>query len=192
MTRESDRQHFRPQQMVRRFSRLARHQSRCRQGRAHRDLRPVGLRQIDADPLHQCAGGISGRPDRRRRHRTRAELAAGRRGPPRSRHGVPELQSVSASDRAGELHAGADLGAQHSEEGRRGGGDEISGAGQDPASGQQISGPDVRRPAAARRDRARADHESEGHAVRRADLGARSRNGQGGARHHGRPRQGKA
>ena len=64
------------------------------------------------------------------------------------------------------------------------------GAGEDPASGQQISGPDVRRPAAARRDRARADHESEGHAVRRADLGARSRNGQGSARHHGRSRQG--
>ena len=44
--------------------------------------------------------------------------------------------------------------------------DEIPGAGQDPASGQQISGPDVGRPAAARRDRACADHEPEGHAVR--------------------------
>ena len=50
-----------PQQMVRRFSRAARHQPRCRQGRAHRDLRPVGLGQVDADPLHQRAGGIPGR-----------------------------------------------------------------------------------------------------------------------------------
>ena len=32
------------------------------QGRAHRDLRSVGLRQIDADPLHQRAGGVPGRP----------------------------------------------------------------------------------------------------------------------------------
>ncbi len=36
----------------------------------------------------------------------------------------------------------------------------------DSASGQQISRPDVRRPAAARCDRARADHESEGNVVR--------------------------
>ena len=58
-----------------------------------------------------------------------SESAAGRRSPARSRHGVPELQSVSASDRAGELHAGADLGAQHPEEGCRSGRDEISWSG---------------------------------------------------------------
>ena len=153
---ELHRQHRRPQQMVRRFSRAARHRSFGRQGRAHRDLRAVRLGQVDVDPLHQCAGGIPGRRDRGRRHRARAEPAPRRRGPPRGRHGVPELQPVPASDRAGELHAGADLGPQHPAKGCRGDRDEISGAGQDPASGPEISGPDVGRPAAARRDRARA------------------------------------
>src|ERR1700726_1418893 len=49
----SDRQPYRPQQMVRRFSRAARHQPRCCEKRAHRDLRSVRLGQIHADPLHQ-------------------------------------------------------------------------------------------------------------------------------------------
>jgi hypothetical protein len=50
-------------------------------------------RQVDADPLHQRAGGIPGRADRRRRHRTWAEPAAGGRSPARGRHGVPELST---------------------------------------------------------------------------------------------------
>jgi energy-coupling factor transporter ATP-binding protein EcfA2 len=37
----------------------------------------------------------------------------------RSRHGVPALQPVSASDDARKLHAGADLGAQDAQEGGR-------------------------------------------------------------------------
>jgi general L-amino acid transport system permease protein len=184
------RQDFRPQQMVRRVPRAARHRPRGQEGRAHRDLRPLRLGQVDVDPLHQRARGIPGGRDRRRRHRARAEPEARRCGPPRGRHGVPELQPVPASDRPGELHAGADLGAEHPEEGRRGQRDEIPGAGQDPAPGQQVSWTDVRRPAAARRDRTRADDEPQGDAVRRADLGARPRNGQGSARHHGRPRRG--
>ena len=114
-----------------------------------------------------------------------------RRSAPRGRHGVPALQPVSASHRAGELHAGADLGAQDAEEGGRRNRDALSRARQDPGAGRQISRPALRRPAAARRDRARAVHEPEDHAVRRADLGARSGNGQGGARHHGGPRRGR-
>ena len=177
--------------MVRRFSRAARHQSRCRQGRAHRDLRSFGFGQIDADPLHQCAGGISGRrgssstasssgPNLRRVDEVRREVGMVFQ----SFNLFPHLtvlenctlapiwvRNIPKKDAEAAAH-------------------EISGAGEDPASGQQISGPDVGRPAAARRDRARADHESEGHAVRRADLGARSGNGQGSARHHGRSRQG--
>ncbi len=58
--------------------------------------------------------------------------------------------------------------------------------GQDPRAGVQVSGSAVRRPAAAGRDRARALHESEDHAVRRADLGARSRDGERGAGHDDR------
>ncbi len=60
-----------------------------------------------------------------------------------------------------------------------------------PEQAAQISGPALRRPAAARRDRARAVHEPEDHAVRRADLVARSRDGQGSARHHDLARAGR-
>ncbi len=49
----------------------------------------------------------------------------------------------------------------------------------------QMSGGQQQRVAIARA----LDHEPEGDAVRRADLGARSGNGQGSARHHGRSRQ---
>ena len=49
--------------------RAARHRPVGRQRRAHRDLRPVGLRQVDADPLHQPAGGAPGGHAHRRRHR---------------------------------------------------------------------------------------------------------------------------
>ena len=55
-----------------------------------------------------------------------------------------------------------------------------------PEQAAKYPGAAFRRPAAARRDRARAVHAAQDHAVRRADLRARSRNGQGGARHHGR------
>ena len=40
------------------------------------------------------------------------DTARARHHPPRGRHGVPVLQPVSPSDDPGELHAGADLGAQ--------------------------------------------------------------------------------
>jgi general L-amino acid transport system ATP-binding protein len=43
----------------------------------------------------------------------------------------------------------------------------------------------LRRAAAARRHRARPVHAAQDHAVRRADLGARPRDDQGGAGHHG-------
>ena len=39
------------------------------QRRAHRHLRPVGLGQVDDDPLHQPARGAPEGPDHRRRHR---------------------------------------------------------------------------------------------------------------------------
>ena len=53
---------------------------------------------------------------------------------------------------------------------------------------QQIPGRTVRRPAAARGDCAGAGDGPDRDAVRRADLGARSRNDQRGARRHGRSR----
>ncbi len=58
------------------------------------------------------------RPHRRRRHRTHQRPEEDRRSAPRGRHGVPALQPVPAPDHPGELHAGADLGAQDAEEAR--------------------------------------------------------------------------
>ena len=40
--------------------RAARHRAACGTRRAHRDLRAVGLGQVDADPLHQPPGGAPG------------------------------------------------------------------------------------------------------------------------------------
>ena len=102
--------------------------------------------------------------------------------PARSRHGVPVVQSVPPSDHSGELHAGADLGAQDVEGGRRGTRDELPHPRQDPRAGEEVSRPAFRRAAAACCDRARPVHAPEDHAVRRADLRAGSRDDQGGAR----------
>ena len=170
------RRHDRRAQVVRRLPRAARHQPPRHQGRAHRDLRAVGLRQVDHDPLHQPAGGAPAGPHHRRRHRAHQRPEEDRRGAPRRRHGVPAFQPVPASDRAGEPDAGADLGAQAC---RRSEAEEIAmhylQRVKIPEQAGKYPGPAVRRPAAARRDRARALHEPEDHAVRRADLGARSR-----------------
>ena len=62
----------------------------------------------------------------------------------------------------------------------------LSRARENTGSGRQVPGASVGRSAATRGDRPRAVHESQHHAVRRADVGARSGNGEGGARHHGR------
>ena len=62
------------------------------------------------------------------------DLKKHRRNPARSRHGVPAFQSVPASDRARELLAGADLGAQDAEVRGRAAGDEIPPARQDSRS----------------------------------------------------------
>ena len=136
---------------------------------------PVRLRQVDDDPLHQPARGAPEGPHHRRRHRAHQRPQAHRRDPPRGRHGVPALQPVPAPDHPGELHARADLGEEDAEEGGGGGRDEVPDPRQDPGAGEQVSGPALRRPAAARRHRPLALHEPEDHALRRADLGARSR-----------------
>ena len=57
-----------------------------------------------------------------------------------------------------------------------------------PRAGRQVPVAALRRPAAARGDRARAVHEAEADAVRRADLGARPGDDQGSARRDGRAR----
>jgi general L-amino acid transport system ATP-binding protein len=56
------------------FHVLREHRPHRLQGRADRHLRPVGLRQVDADPLHQRAGGAPEGPHHRRRHRADLDL----------------------------------------------------------------------------------------------------------------------
>ena len=101
-------------------------------------LRDINLKVMGGERIVICGPSGSGKstmircinrleehqngPHPRRRRRADRRPEENRRGAARSRHGVPAFQSVSASDRAGELHAGADLGAQDAEErGRRGG-----------------------------------------------------------------------
>ena len=106
---------------------------------------------------------LAARPHRRRRHRTDRRPEEHRRSAPRRRHGVPAFQPVPASDRSGELHAGADLGAARC---RKKEAEELAMHYLDarrkfPSRRNKYPGAAVRRPAAARRDRPRAVHEPE-------------------------------
>ena len=132
-----------------------------------------------------------GRPNLRQRHRTLGQKGANLdRDSPRCRHGVPAVQPVPASDRARELHAGAALRAQGCRGRGRGTRDApTSSACASPSRRDKYPRAAFGRPAAARGDRPRALHGPEDHAVRRADLGARSRDGQGSARHDDRARR---
>ena len=111
----------RPQQVVRRLPRPQEHQSRRAQGREDRHLRTVRLGQIHPDPLHQPAGNAPGRPHRRRRNGADQRPAPDRQGARRGRHGVPELQPVSAPHRAGQPLPGAGVGEENAARGGRGG-----------------------------------------------------------------------
>ena len=107
------------------------------------------------------------------------------------RHGVSEFRALPSLDDHPEPHARADQGARTQS---GGGGDARS---QAPRPGRsyraegQVPGTAFRRPAAAGRHRAGSVDGSDLHALRRADLGARSGNGQRGARRDGAARQGR-
>ena len=115
----------RHEQVVRPVPRAARHRPHRLQGRADRGLRAVGLGQVDADPLHQPAGGAPEGPDHRRRGRIDERSQEHRQGALRGRDGVPALQPLPAPDHPRELHPRPDLGPQDPEEGGRGGGDAL-------------------------------------------------------------------
>ena len=161
--------------------------------RGRRRHRPVRLGQVDAVPHDQPAG------DHRRRHDHHRRPAAARGGQGagpaarRRRHGVPVVQPVRPQDDPGERHARARSRCARSgqaEAEQRG--DGAARAGRRRRPGRQVPGPALRRPAAARGDRPGAGHEAQGDALRRAHLGARPRDGQGGARRHGRPGRARA
>src|ERR1051325_11175971 len=96
-------------------------------------LAPIWVRKMpkkDAEEvaMHQPARGASAGPHRGGRHRIDRRPEEDRRGAPRGRHVFPALQSVPTPHHHGELHLGADLGAQDAEEGRRGGRDASTGS----------------------------------------------------------------
>ena len=111
--------------------------------------------------------------------RARSWPPAGRR-----RDGLPVLQPLRPQDDPPERHAGPHEGPQAEEVGRGAASQGAAGAGRRRAPGGQVPRPALGRPAAARRDRPVAGHGSQGHALRRADLGARPGDDQRGPRRH--------
>ena len=109
------------------------------QGREDRHLRPFGLGQVDADPLHQPSRGASGRPHRRRRRGADQRPAPDRQGARGSRHGVPELQPVPAPHRARQSVPGPGVGEEDAARGGREAGAAIPRSRAHPRAGRQVS-----------------------------------------------------
>ena len=185
--------------------RLHHHDGRCRQvlrqlpalhdinlhvrrRRAHRAVRPVRLRQVHADPLHQPA-----RAPRRRAasSSTATEVGPHTKGLDKVRREIGMVfQQFNLFPHLTVLQNCmlAPMKVRGTAKARgRGPGAATTRAGAHSRTGGQVSGATLGRPAAARGDRARAVHAAQGDAVRRTDLGARPRDGQGSARHHDRP-----
>src|SRR5579884_557524 len=147
--------------------------------RARGDLRAVGLGQVDPPPDDQPARGAErglGAGARQGvRARGREAARQPRRAAPAGRDGLPAVQPVPAPDGAEQRDPRASLGAE-GEAGRgRGARRARAPPGRPAALRGALPRRAVRRPAAARRDRARAQPRPEGDAVRRADVGARPR-----------------
>ena len=157
---------------------------------ARRRLRAVRLRQVDHDPLHQPAGGASGRQI----FVDGTELTDDMRALDTIRREVGMVfQSFNLFPHLTMLE-NCTLAPIWVRKMPKAEAEELAMAylpGEDPGAGEEISGPALRRAAAAGRDRPRAVHAAEDHAVRRADLGARPGDDQGGAGHHDRPGRGR-
>ena len=163
----------RPQQIVRRAQRTGgrrrRHRLRGRPWRDRHAARPVRLRQDHDAALRRRSRTAGQRADHDRRsdharcRRRRVRAAE----PAQPRHGVPVLRDLAAHDRARKcrLCARRPRHAQgRAQEARDGGArDGAAGAARRPAGAAAL-----RRPAAARRDRARDGRTAAGAAVRRA------------------------
>jgi energy-coupling factor transporter ATP-binding protein EcfA2 len=108
------------------------------------------------------------------------------------RHGIPELQPVVAQDDPRERHRGADPRPEAAVHRLRRRGRGAARQGRYRREAKPLPRPPLRRAAAARGDRPRPRHAPGAHAVRRADLGARSRARRRGAARHARPRRGGA
>ena len=109
----------------------------------------------------------------------------------RDRHGVPAFQSLAAHDARSAMspsRCGACADLQRARSGRARNGD--ADAGRARRQGRRLSVASLGRPAAARRHRPGAGDAAAAHAVRRADLGARSRAGRRSAGGDAEPRGG--
>ena len=151
--------------------------------------RPVGLGQVDHDPLHQPARGARRGPHRRRRGRADPRRPQHPGDPPGDGDGVPAVQPLPPPHRPRQHHAGAAPGPAHAEGGGRGArrwscSTQVRIPEQAKKYPGQLSGGQQQRVAIARALAMRP----EGDAVRRADVGARPGDDQRGARHDEGPR----
>ena len=165
-----------------------RHDRRSQRGR---QIHTAALRKPDRDP-------VRGRdPARRRQHgRRTAQRPPCPRPPhrdraqaPAHRHGVPALQPVRPPDRARQCRDRPAPSAGHEARRRPRPGRRAACPGPPVGSRHEEAGATLRRPAAARGDRARDGDEADADAVRRTDLGAGPRAGRRGA--GGDPRAGR-
>ena len=175
MIRYGDTPHCRLQEELRGDRGPQRHRPHGERARAGLHHRPLRLRQEHAAALHQPAGGAE---RRQRAFRWAGGDVAGDRAQyaaPLDGHGVPVLQPLSAHDGARQRHAGVAQGAQEAARGGRRDRPPCAGRGRPRRQGRELPQRAVRRPAAARRHRPRPGTGPAHRAVRRADLGARSR-----------------
>ena len=177
------------QQVVRRPARAPGHQPLRQARRGRGGDRPVGLGQVDAVPRDQ--------PPRDHRpgldHPRRPAAAAGGQGAGgparRGRHGLPVASTSSPTRRSWRTSPSARSRCASSRRPRPRSGPRAARPRRRRPPGRQVPRPALRRPAAARRHRPGPGDGAQGDALRRAHLGARPGDDQGGPRRHGRPRR---
>ncbi|KAF1858422.1 hypothetical protein Lal_00014933 [Lupinus albus] len=154
-------------------------------------VRPVRFRQVDAHQDRQRPRTLPAGRDQGGRHVRRRPGHPSARAARAHRHGVPEFRAVPAPVRARQPDARAGQGAEAVA--RRGDREwpQLSGARRPAGAPAQVSGAAVRRPAAARGDRAGAGDGPGRDAVRRTHVRARSGNGGRGPRRDDGPRAGR-
>ena len=144
--------------------------------------RRVGLRQVDAAPLHQPARARRRWDDRRRRSGADRAEGGRQRAAAEDRHRLSGVQPVPAHDRARERDPRADARPQAVQAGRA---RKRTGAARDDRArgqGDRVPRPPLGRAAATRRDRAGAGDEPDPHAARRDHERARPAARRRGAR----------
>src|SRR5262245_44915663 len=175
-------------QELRRERRPRRHRSVGVGGRGARRDRPEREREEHASALHQPA-----RADRQRAHLARrrgdhCQGGQGRPDPPADRDRLPAVQPLPAPEGDRQRDPGGAPCAPHVPPRGRVPGARATRESRSRGEGQAAPAPVVRRPAAARRDRPRADDGAASRPLRRGDVSSRPGARRRGARRHARPR----